>query len=77
MGEMGGIRSRSNTGPGRLGMSGSSLPMTMPHQGYRRVKRSMDRGPTRSSGERLRIPHAAVVGGSVGVKAARKSVENW
>ena len=73
MGLVGSKRSRSNTGPGRLGMGGPSMSMTMPVQGQRRAKGSMDRGPRRGSGERVRRPS---VGGGGG-RGFRRSVEKW
>ena len=72
---MGSTRSRSNTGPGRLGVSGPSMSMMMPGQGPRRARASMDRGPRRRSGERMRGPHAGMGGGAG--RGCRKSVEKW
>lgn len=76
-GELESIRPRSNTGPSRLGMSGPSMSISVPHQGQRRAKRSMDHGLTRASGERMRGPSAAVGGGGMEGRGFRKSVENW
>lgn len=70
---MGIARSRSNTGPGRLGLGGLSTSTTMLNQGQRKAKASMDCESKRGSGERLRVAPAGVGEG----RGFRKSVERW
>jgi hypothetical protein len=72
---LGSTRSRSNTGPGRLGMNGPSMLMTIPGPGQRKARDSIDHGPRRGSGERMRGPPIGTGGGAG--RGFRKSVEKW
>lgn len=79
----GSMRSRSNTGPGRLGMSMSSTSIAMnmpPGQGsrQRRKRGSVDRGVVRGSEDRVKGPVGGGGGPGIGKpRGMRKSVENW
>lgn len=72
----GDARSRSNTGPGRLGTGiNSSLSMSMPSQSHRRAKENRDCAAGRESGGRMKMGSSAASGG--GGRGFRRSAENW